>query len=472
MFDAHFAPAYYEDADLAFRVRSAGYRVYYQPLCRIVHFEGVSSGTSTDEGMKRFQLVNQKKFAERWRQTLQEHAPNGQTPELERERTVGKRALVLDACMLTPDRDSGSLRMFNLLRVLQSLGYKVSFCAENLQYLEEYTPPLQKLGIEVPYTPYVTSVEQYLEEHRQLYDVVLLSRADVAERFVDVVRRCASPATQVVFDTVDLHYLRELRLAEMNGGSAALRKAQRRKEQELGIAAKADVTLVVSPAEKRLLQEESSRMRVEVVSNIHEVHGCRRAFWERRDLLFVGGFQHPPNEDAVIYFVEQVFPKVLARLRGLNFHIVGSNPPARVRALASEHVHVAGFVPDLEPVLDSCRMTVAPLRYGAGVKGKVNTSMSYGVPVVATTTATEGMQLRDGVDVLIADDPQTFADAVVRLYGNEVLWNQLSNNGMANIERYFSFEAARQAMERALSPASVAGRVRHRPVRAGLSVGI
>src|SRR5690606_31304620 len=172
---------YYEDTDLAFRVRAAGKQLYYQPLATVVHFEGVSSGTDTGGGIKRYQVVNQEKFFERWRETLATHRPNGMLPTLEKEREVRKRVLVLDARILMPDHDSGSLRMFCLLKVFQNLGYKVSFMPQSLQYHERYTPLLQAVGIECLYYPYVPTLEEHLRFHGHLYDLVLLSRVDVAE---------------------------------------------------------------------------------------------------------------------------------------------------------------------------------------------------------------------------------------------------------------------------------------------------
>ncbi|MES2606095.1 MAG: glycosyltransferase family 2 protein, partial [Pseudomonadota bacterium] len=208
-FDMHYAPAYYEDTDLAFKVRAAGKEVYYQPLARVVHFEGVSNGTDTGGGTKAYQVVNREKFVERWQHVLQNHRPNGFMPELSKERGVSQRALVVDARILMPDNDSGSLRMFNLLKILQNIGFKVTFIPSNLQYHERYTPMLQALGIECWYLPYqATSVARHLEQHGTLYSLIMLSRADVAEENINAALRNA-PLAKVVFDTVDLHFLRE-----------------------------------------------------------------------------------------------------------------------------------------------------------------------------------------------------------------------------------------------------------------------
>jgi glycosyltransferase involved in cell wall biosynthesis len=210
------------------------------------------------------------------------------------------------------------------------------------------------------------------------------------------------------------------------------------------------VTVVVSPVEQALLKLEHPAARVEVLSNVHEVAGRRRGFDERRDLYFVGGFQHPPNVDAVLWFVREVWPRVAAALPDARFHVVGSRTPDAIAALAGERVVICGQVSDMTPFLDGCRLTVAPLRYGAGVKGKVNHAMAHGQPVVATTIAVEGMHARPGEDVLVADDAAAFAAAVVRAYSDPALWLELSDGGLANVRRHFSFDTARAALTRIL----------------------
>ncbi len=186
------------------------------------------------------------------------------------------------------------------------------------------------------------------------------------------------------------------------------------------------------------------------MSNLHEV-ATRAPGWDaRHDLVFVGGFGHPPNADAMRWFVGEVFPRVRARLPAVRFHCIGADVPDALRTLASTQpgVEIHGHVPELAPYMDGCRLAVAPLRFGAGVKGKVNLSMAHGQPVVATSCAVEGMHLRDGEDVLVADDAAAFAAAVVRLYEDPALWSRLSANGLRNVAEHFSLDAARDTVRR------------------------
>lgn len=452
-FDQRYAPAYYEDTDLAFAVRAAGYKVYYEPQSTVIHFEGITAGTDTASGIKRYQVVNREKFLDKWKTALTRQPDAIDDAALAPRAATfrsAKRLLIVDACTPTPDQDSGSLRMVNLMRLLRALGWQVTFFADNRLYVDGYTTALQSLGVEVLYAPYMNDPIRLFRQRGAEFDAILLSRHYIAINYLGLTRLYA-PKARLIFDTVDLHYLREQRAADLAGSDELRRKAERTRAQEQKLIRASDATLVVSPVEQELLARELPQARVEILSNVHEVFGCRRAFAERKDLVFVGSFQHPPNEDAVAWFARDILPRLRAALPGLRLHVIGQPVPQALREFAAEDFILHGFVADLEPYMDGCRISVAPLRYGAGVKGKVNMAMSYGLPVVATPAAVEGMHVQAGSDVLVAADAEAYAAAVVQLYGDETLWNTLSANGLANVERHFSFDAAKKALSRILS---------------------
>jgi GT2 family glycosyltransferase len=450
-FDTLYAPAYYEDTDLAFKVRAhAQLKVYVAPASRVVHFEGVTSGTDLGSGIKRYQVLNQAKFLERWATQLAQHPAPGTSILKARQHRVRRRVLVIDACTPMPDQDSGSLRMYNLLRLLLEDGAAVSFFNEDRAYHAGYAEALQNLGVEMLFHPWLSDVPGFFRERGGEFDLVILSRHYVAERFLPLVRDHA-PQAKLWFDTVDLHYLRERRAAQLNDDPAGLKAAAHTQAQECALMQRCDITLVVSAVEQQLLAVDCPSARVEILSNIHDIPGRSQGPAARRDICFVGGFQHPPNVDAVLWFAHEVWPLIRAKAPELVLHLIGSRTPPEIAGLASAHIHVHGFVADLEPFMAGCRLSVAPLRYGAGVKGKVNMSMSYGLPVVATSVALEGMFLESGIDALIADTPVAFADAVLQLCGDDALWSRLSDASLANVQRHFSLDAARQVLGRLLS---------------------
>jgi O-antigen biosynthesis protein len=447
-FDARYAPAYYEDTDLAFAVRDAGRRVVYQPAARVVHDEGTTSGTDETTGIKAGQSRNRIRFAEHRHAALATLPSPGTLPTPAVLHRHQRQVLVIDALTPQPDHDSGSLRLVNLMRLLREQGAHVVFLPANREHAGRYTEALQQLGVETWYAPFAKRAPAWLREHGARFDSVLLCRHYVASEFLPLLRRHA-PQGRILFDTVDLHYLREQRAAGVADDPALQRAAARTRAAELAVIAQADTTLVVSEAERTLLAVDAPRAQVDVLSNLHEIAGPGQPFAQRKDIVFVGGFRHPPNVDAVRWFVDAIFPLVRAQLPDIRFHCIGSDVTAEIAALSGRPgVVVHGYVPDITPYMDGCRVAIAPLRYGAGVKGKINLSMAHGQPVVATSCAVEGMYLRDGIDVLVADDPKVFAAQVVRLHGDAALWQRLGAAGLDNVARHFSIDAARETVHR------------------------
>jgi len=440
-FDEHFAPAYGEDSDLAMRVRALGRSVLYQPLAEVVHHEGASAGVDEHHGVKAHQPLHARKLFDRWAGTLRRHGLPGNTPERAKERNCIGQVLFVDACTPTPDQDAGSLTVLRLMQAFQNIGYKVTFVPEdNFLYLDDYTRALQRIGIECVYAPYVRSVEDLLRRGDR-FDVVVMFRHTVARKHLAAVRRL-TPNARVIFHTSDLHHLREQREAELQDASCDGWRTTR--EQELAVVSRVDCTIVHSSTERTLLERELPDAFVYVFPWILDVRGRFTGFEERRDLVLLGGYGHPPNVDAALHFARDVFPDVRRAIPGVEFHIVGANPPEELRSLNQEGVRVRGYVPDLGEVLDACRLCVAPLRFGAGIKGKVAMAMSYGVPTVASPVAVEGMELEDGWHVVVADSAEAMARAVVELYQDRERWEAISDAGMAFLEEHYSTARGRR----------------------------
>jgi GT2 family glycosyltransferase len=449
-FDSRYAPAYYEDTDLAFRVREHGRKVLYQPLSVVVHYEGITAGTDISAGAKRHQEINRGTFTASWAKTLAERPENGDVASYNQPPANKKRILVIDHHLPMPDRDSGSLRMFQILTILQQLGHWVVFLPDNLTDISPYGDELRRRGVQVVHYPYARSVRQYLELHGPEFDLIILSRCDFARKHIAVTRQCA-PDSRVIFDTVDLHFIRREREAEITGDPNVKEIAAENRAVEYELINQADQTWVVSPAEADLLRREHPERSIEVVSNIVETPGSAISFDLRQDILFIGSFQHPPNVDAVLFFVRNIFALIRCDFPKMRFYIIGDKAPPEVIALADENVIVTGYQQDVSTFFNSIRISVAPLRFGAGVKGKINQSMGFGVPVVATSIAVEGMSLTAGKDVIIANDASAFAAAVKMVYSSEALWSELSRNGLEKTKEFFSVETARHQLTRLLT---------------------
>jgi GT2 family glycosyltransferase/glycosyltransferase involved in cell wall biosynthesis len=450
-FDEYYLPAYCEDSDLALKIRTAGHRVIYQPMSVVIHHEGITSGVDTGQGTKAYQVANSKKLFERWMLQLANHQNNSVNPDSEKDRRMKHRVLVLEHCTPTPDQDAGSVSVFNMLLLLREMDFQVTFIAEdNFLYMPDYTVMLQRVGVEVLYSPHITSVEQHIKADGARYDLVFLFRPVVVERNIDSVRKYC-PKAKVLFYTHDIHHIRMEREAKLLSCPGKAREAADMKAREFNAIRAVDSTIVVSTNEMEMLQPQLPDQDLQILPLILDVPGTTVPFNNREGIVFVGGYQHTPNVDAVVYFVSEIMPILRTLLPGVHFHAVGSNPPPSVMALAADDVVIEGFVEELKPLLDRMRISVAPLRYGAGVKGKVGTALACGLPTVATPIAAEGMRLIDGEQILIAKSPHSFAKAIFQLYTTPELWGQLSTNGIDFAVRSWGATAAYKSLGKIIS---------------------
>lgn len=366
---------------------------------------------------------------------------------------AGRHVFVVDHRVPTPDHDSGSVRMFAIVKLLGQLGYAVTFASDGECNEARHEEALRSLGAEIVCGYSAALAHLAAEGHR--YRWALLSRPEQALRYLAAVRGYAPHAT-VIYDTVDLHWARMQRQAEVTGSAAAREEAERFRRMERIACTCSDLVFTVTPQEKDAVLAEVPGARVEVVPNVHTCDPASLPWSERKDLMFIGGFEHAPNVDAVRWFVERILPIVQAELPGTVFHVVGSKPTPEVERLASPTVRIAGYVPDPQPYFERCRVFVSPLRYGAGMKGKIGQSMGFGLPVVTTTVGAEGLLLVDGENALVADTPEDFARAIVRLYSDPLLWAKLSRSSARHVQEHFSPEVTRARLESIFSSSHAA----------------
>jgi GT2 family glycosyltransferase len=440
-FSESFVPAYYEDVDLCFAARSLGYRVVYEPRAEIVHYEGLSSGTDTSSGVKKFQTINLPKFEKKWRSDLQAHfEPHANNvPQAARRLRGGPVILIVDSYVPLYDKDAGSVRLLRIIKMMRELGYAVLFLPDNYAALQPYTAELQALGVEVlHHHDRGRRMEQALEEVLPIVDIAWVCRPELFKKYGPMIRK--NSAIKIVYDTIDLHFMREKREAALIGGDSA--KWKTTETLEIACAMAADATVVVSPDERAVLETYGIR-NMAVIPTIHEVE-CEYVpgFEKRAAILFIGGYNHPPNVDAVKWLCLEIMPLVWKKLPDAQVTLLGSNPPPEVLTLESDRVRVPGYVRNVEPYFLRSRVFVAPMRFGAGIKGKVGHSLGYGLPVVTTGVGGEGFGLTAGLNIMLADTAQEFADAIVLLYSNCELWERLSLGSILAVEPFTSAAVA------------------------------
>jgi GT2 family glycosyltransferase len=454
-FDEQFAPAYFEDADLAFRVREKGFKTVYTPFSRVTHFEGISSGTSVTSGMKRFQEVNRPKFKARWSRDFKSNGTVGRDVDINKDRNVRFRALMIDCATPQPDRDAGSYAAVQEMRLLQSLGFKVTFLPDNLAYMGSATEALQRAGVECLYSPFLVSARELLESRGPEFDIVYVTRYSIAQRHIEAIRRFA-PQAKVIFNNADLHFLRELRAAIASRSSDEMNRALKTREEELSLMRKVDLVLSYNEVEHAVIVSHNlDSTRVARCPWVVEVPEGAGKFEERHGIAFLGGFSHHPNVEAMDFFVREVMPLLRKRLPGVPLRIYGSSMPERVLQLAAEDVLIEGWVNDVAEVYGKCRVFVAPLRSGAGLKGKVISALAHGVPCVLSPVAAEGTGIREGQEAFMAETPADWVEGIARLYDDRALWLQMHAAARKYASSEFSFAKGQALMQRALSAVDV-----------------
>ncbi|KRG79496.1 hypothetical protein ABB30_00720 [Stenotrophomonas ginsengisoli] len=449
-FDPAFVPAYCEDSDLAFRVRKAGYQLYYCPTSEVVHYEGISHGTDTGSGIKAYQVANQKKLCERWQDELARHEPNGEHVVLARDRAWQKETvLIVDHYVPQPDRDAGSRTMVAFIDALLARGCVVKFWADNLYFDPIYTPPLQARGVEVMYGgQWVGGFARYLQENPHVR-TVMLSRPHIAEHYIDALQK--HPGVRTVYYGHDLHFRRMDMEAQRNGGSDGDARSMEMLERRIWKAVDRVLYPSAEEAQDVYVLEPSVDARA-ILPYAFDHFNDAAVPTQRAGILFVAGFAHGPNVDAAKWLVESVMPQVWARHPGVKLSLVGSNPTEAIRALADDHVEVTGFVSDEELAqrYGTARVAIVPLRYGAGVKGKVVEAMQQGLPLVTTGVGAQGLIGLDAV-ATVADGADHLAAGLLSLLEDDALWLQRSRSAANYCRQQFSRDALGRALESAFA---------------------
>ena len=452
-FNSVYAPAYCEDTDLAFTLRGAGYETWLQPLSMVLHYEGRSHGRDVYGDIKAYQLLNLEKFYTRWNGALRVHGLPQPFPHVEADRSKRQHVLILDAQTPTPDRDAGSRITYEWMLMLIHEGWHVAFAPRNHLFAGNYTQALQRIGVEMLIAPHICNIRDIIENRPKSYDLIVAFRHESLTDCYDELR-ATYPTARMIFHDIDLHYLRLERKAKLFADRSLRIQAQIVQDKELELFAKVDCPVVVTEAEKATIESQIPIRNIIVFPYTTDIRRSDRPFEDRNHLCFIGGYAHDPNVDAVIYFVRNIWPLVKPKLPPESkFLIVGPDAPESVRSLATEDILVMGHVPQLSELLDECRLSVVPVRYGAGIKGKLVETLATGLPSVATTLAVEGMNLEDERQVLIADTAKAFARAIVRLFKNRALWYRLQEAGYGFAEENYSWKAGLEACNRILDVA-------------------
>jgi GT2 family glycosyltransferase/glycosyltransferase involved in cell wall biosynthesis len=444
-FDTAYAPAFYEEFDLAFRAQARGLQVIYEPRSRVLHLGSASYGA---EQRDQLSAINHAKFCERFADVLRKH-PSDKVDEFTLRHASGEGTvlLVIDDRVPQPDQHAGDVTMSVYLTMLATDGWRVVFGPMNGQAEGLSAEALERQGIELIRAP--ITIEEWLTKYGKHVREVWLARPEVAKKMLSPLR--VHTDAHITYYTHDLHHLRLQRQAELHSDSKLKVVAAEVKVLECEIFHSVDRVTTPSAAEAEIVRRLSSGTPVTVLPPYHYDDS---EIWTRdaehfaafSDVVFVGGFPHSPNVDAAIFIANEIMPLVWRERPDVRLLLIGYAPPAKVQALAGPRIMVTGQVPKLEPFFDAARVFLAALRYGAGVKGKIVQAMRLGLPVVTTPIGAEGIGIEPGFNAMVAEDASGLARCVLELLHDAERCAALSKAGAELVRHQFSRAAARSAL--------------------------
>jgi GT2 family glycosyltransferase len=451
-FSREFMPAYFEDTDLAYKVREAGRQVVFAPLSVVVHYEGLSNGADSEaaSGLKRYQEINRPKFKRKWAARFEGAGKVGEAPDRAKDRGIRKRVLFIDYETPQIDRDAGSYAAIQEIRMFQALGAKVTFLPLNMAYMGRHSEYLQRLGVETIHQPFAGGFAAFIRERGSEFDAVYITRYGVAEHVLPQVKEHA-PQAPVIINVADLHFLRQIRDALHANDPQRMAEALKTRDAETAVLARTDLILSYSAVEQAVITcHVTNGPKAGIVPWVVDPVSPERGFAERSGIAFLGGYRHYPNVDAVRFFAHEVMPILRGLLPDVPFLVYGSNVPPEIEALACDDIIIKGQVADVADIFDAARLMVAPLLTGAGVKGKVLDYIAHGLPSVLSPVAAEGIGLRHGDEALIAQTPSQWAKAIAALYDDEAQWSAMSGAALRFARSQYGFEKGVAGLSEAL----------------------
>jgi GT2 family glycosyltransferase len=446
-FDKRYTLSYYGEIDFAFEIRRVGYKVMYQPKSVVEYDEGISKRNNLSLGIKKLQVINKKKFVEKWKKDLKYQKEQGNI-FLSRDRGYN-RIFVIDSFVPIYNQNAGNRCTFMYLNLFKEIGLQVTFLPNDFQKIEPYTTILQQKGIEVLYGDwYQKNIETWLKNNLKYFNFVYLERPEIGLKYIDLIRQHFS--RKIFYFPHDIHYIRLSREYNITHDEKKLNQSNMFKKIEMEIFSKVDIIHVVGNYEYQILKK---KFKKKIIRNIpiyiydKQLSNVEKDFSKRKDLIFVGGFLHSPNKDAVLWFYQYVYPKIVGKFQDIIWHIVGSNIPDEIMKLESKNIKIEGFLSDedLYSLYQKCRIAIIPLRFGAGVKGKIIEAAYNQIPIVTTTIGGEGLDNSLGA-FIIEDDAEKMSDIIIKLYVNYSKLKQMSDLGKKFIETYFSINRAKEVI--------------------------
>lgn len=445
--DEKFIQISYADVDLAFSIRKYEYKVIYQPKSLIKNYD---NNFNKEKDLNDLENINKNKFIEKWKDELK-YQSNENDIYIARDRSYNKSMiLVIDRYVPNFDKDAGGRFCYMYLNIFKEIGLKVTFLGDNLKIMEPYTSILQQKGIEVLYgnSYKKDKFETWLKNNIKYYKYIYLQRPAIAEKYFDLIKKNYSG--KILYFPHDLHFIRLSREFNISHNITTYELSKMMEKMERDIFNKVDIIHVVGSYEYNILKKEYKNKTIRNIPLYiydKQITNIEKDFSKRKNLIFVGGFEHAPNVDAILWFSKEIYPKIIQKFPNIKLHIISSKVPETIKKLNSTNIDIKGFLNDKElySIYQKCRLAIAPLRYGAGVKGKVIEAAYNQIPMVTTTIGGEGIDKSTGA-FIIEDNPKKMAELISNLYIDYTKLKQMSDSGKILIEKYYSKNRAKKIL--------------------------
>lgn len=425
-FDTRFVPGYCEDSDYCLSLISKGYKVLYQPFSTIFHLESQTHTQINDRITKNnLKLVNKwknKKFLKNY--DFRYDLNNLNKPTI----------IFVELHLVNPKLDAGSVTIFNLLMIFKNLGFKVV-----LTYIEKY-PYDKSFDVLLQNQIEIISFNEFkLRLLNKIYNLIFISRPNTFMFLKKMQILKELKIKNIIYYGHDLHFLRLQREFKINNDKKNLKISENMKKIEYEIFETFKNIIVTSNFEENLIKKFNKKANVLKLPLLLKSKKTTNLFGDRKNICFYGNFMHSPNLDAVIYFGKNVFTRLLDKNKNLEFHIYGSNINNKIKEIIKNihpKIKFKGFAENLYDILNSYKLNIIPLRFGAGIKGKLGISLQSGLPSLATNIACENMNLKNKKNIIICNNPAEFIDGFNDLYYNKKKWMNIRNAGFKVSQDY------------------------------------
>lgn len=462
-FDKKFTPAYYEDTSLCLDVRhKLNKRIVVNPLSSVIHHEGATNGTDLSSGFKKFQDINKNKFYEKHKKDLVGYGESYENLWWDRDKYIKGNVLIIDQCIPTPNNDSGSKDMDNILRGLLDLNYRPHvFALSNRGETPEAYGYYEK-GVHCVFGKDNLLFSDFIKNYSSLFSLIIISRVNSHSEVAKSLEEHA-PEIKKIFYTVDLHHVRLETEYNETKEMATLSESRRLMIDELQAISDTDKTIVLSQKEKDYLIGshgiEAKKISVwPLIRSEFETIGKYKKSSSPKDIIFIGGYRHTPNIDAVKVLEKEILPiaiQIFKRngLRMPPIKLYGSEPTSYIKKINSDLIRYEGFIEKEEDAFKNAKISVAPLPFGSGLKGKTLSSLIYKTPIVGSSFAFEGFELKHGnILKLSSMNPQDFAQSIYDAYVaadsiQEAEWNNL----IGELENRFSYSSFKKLLAKDIS---------------------